>query len=348
MVVGARGGGSGGASWDWSLPSPVPRSVITIGNFDGVHAGHVALVRRARAIAGEGGDTVVVTFDPHPVTVLRPGVTREKLCPFERRVELLREAGADEVVAIEPTREFLSQSAEAFVRTMVEAHHPVAIVEGRDFHFGRGREGDLAMLAMLGERHGFGVECVEPVATALGDQTIVTCSSTMARWLVGHGRVLDAWAVLGRPFEIEGEVVRGDRRGRTLGMPTVNIAPRAMLPADGVYAGIARAPNGREYAAAISVGTKPTFNDTPERTAEAFLVDMDDPEPIEFSVDSARQWRALPGLDEYGWMLRMQVVGWVREQARFVDVGALCAQMERDVRRVIEIAADRTNPELVA
>lgn len=328
------------------------RSVVSIGNFDGVHAGHAALIARARALADKhGARALAITFDPHPAVVLRPGLVPERLCPVERRAELLRAAGADEVVVLRPTPELLSQPPEGFVEMLVRQHAPLAFVEGPDFRFGKARAGDLNLLAALGAAHGFAVEPAAPVSAVLGDQSIVACSSTMARWLVGHGRVLDAWAVLGRPFEIEGEVVRGDRRGRTLGMPTANIAPRAMLPADGVYAGVATAPNGHRYAAAVSVGTKPTFTDAPARTAEAFLIDMErahEPEAFAPAGQGEGAWRALPGLPEYGWPLRIALVGWVREQARFADVGALCAQMTRDVGRVLGIARDRANPELAA
>lgn len=324
------------------------RSVISIGNFDGVHAGHAALLGRARALAtGHAARVLALTFDPHPATVLRPGQQPDRLCTLARRVELLRAAGADEVAVLAPTPELLGKRPEAFVDQLVSAHAPVAFVEGADFRFGKGRSGDLNLLATLGRARGFVVEAVPPVSAVLGDQSIVPCSSTMARWLIAHGRVLDAWSVLGRPFEIAGLVVRGDRRGRTIGMPTANIAHEAMLPADGVYAGVAHLPGGRAMAAAVSVGTKPTFSEAPARTAEAFLMPIDAEHAPTIGA-AASAWRPLPGLDEYGWPLRIELVGWVREQARFADVASLCEQMWRDVARVLRIVRDRTNPERAA
>lgn len=307
------------------------RTIATVGNFDGVHAGHRAIVSRAVRMAeelGARGGVVVLAFDPHPLSRLDPGRAPARLTTFERRSALLLAAGAADVRRLEPDAELLGLSPEDFIRRVVEKHNAVGFVEGEDFRFGKGRAGSVETLRSIGESVGFCVETVSPVAAALSDHTVVTASSTMVRWLVERGRVRDAWAVLGRPYELAGTVVRGDRRGRDLGYPTANLETPLLLPADGVYGAVAELPDGRRHAAALSVGTKPMF-DGEGRTAEAFLLDA----PREEGSAS------IAGLPEYGWELRLEIVGWVREQLRLDSVATLIAQMGRDcagVRRMVE------------
>lgn len=306
---------------------PRPRTVITIGNFDGVHLGHAALVRRAKEVAAGSGDltrVAVMSFDPHPLTVLRPDEAPERLTNFEQRAELLGALGVDEVIRLEPTGNVLGLEPAEFVRTAVRDLDPIAFVEGADFRFGRSRAGDVALLRQLGQQLGFAVHVVDPpVEVTLGDHTLVRASSTIVRWLLEHGRVQDAAAVLGRPYEIRGEVVRGERRGRTIGFPTANLKSPCMAPGDGVYAGVATLPDGQRLTAAISVGTKPTFGDGIERTVEAYLLDADreDGGPI-------------AGLPEYGWTMALTFEHWVRDQVRFESVAALLDQMGRDCDRI--------------
>jgi riboflavin kinase / FMN adenylyltransferase len=312
------------------------RSVITIGTFDGVHRGHAALLARARAAAdaaGPGTRAVALCFDPHPSTVLRPEATPARLTTFDNRAALLRDLGADEVVRLEPTREFLAQTPEAFVASLVERFAPVAFVEGPDFRFGRGRAGTLDRLRQLGRGHGFEVQVVEPVFVALDDCSVVAASSTIARWLLEHGRVRDATRVLGRPYSLAGSVVRGDRRGRSIGFPTANLDHATMAPADGVYAGLAHLDDGRRFAAAVSVGTKPTFNGS-ARAVEVFLLDA--------SPSAAAAGSGIEGLPEYGWNLRLEMLGWVREQVRFDSVERLVEQMARDCARIRHIVSEST------
>lgn len=313
---------------------------VTVGTFDGVHRGHAALVARARDVVGpasRGGRVVAMVFDPHPLERLRPDKAPARLSTFEQRRAWLTAAGADEVERLEPTDELLSHSPEEFVRWVVERHGARAWVEGPDFRFGKGRAGDVALLGRLGNDLGFETHVIEPVEAALSDHTIVTASSTMARWLLRHGRARDAAAVLGRPHTLVGEVVRGDRRGRTIGFPTANIATRCMLPLDGVYAGVARVGphgDGREFAAAVSVGVRPMFDERP--TVEAHLLDA----PREGGGGPA-----LAGLAEYGWAIELELVTWIREQWKFESLGALTAQIARDcehARRIYEDA--RTEP----
>lgn len=311
-------------------------SVLTIGTFDGVHLGHRALVERALAVAASPQpphaprpEVVALAFDPHPLEVLRPAAAPGRLSTFAQRERWLREAGADRVVRLEPRPELLSLMPEDFIARIAHEYAPVAFVEGRDFRFGRGRAGDVHTLAHLGGVHSFAVEVVEPVMAALGDHSEVTVSSTMVRWLVRHGRVRDAAALLGRPYTLPGEVVPGDRRGRTIGFPTANIRTPCLLPAEGIYAGRARLADGRTFAAGVHVGDRPTFPGAGS-TLEAFLMG-DGLEPP--TAGAVPNWSPIEGLPEYGWTVELELLAWLRAQIRFESVPALVEQMIRDCER---------------
>lgn len=311
---------------------------ITIGNFDGVHRGHAALLRRARELVGpsmSGGRVVAIALDPHPNSLLRPEETPGRLTSFERRATLLGELGADEVVRLEPTPELLGLSPREFLAQIVHRHRPSLIVEGPDFHFGKGRAGDTDALSALGHELGFDVEIVESVKVDLDDQTLVTVSSTMTRWLIERGRIADAKRLLGRPYDLEGVVIQGDQRGREIGFPTANLDTSCLLPADGIYAGWAHLPSGRALAAAIHVGARPTF-DEPVRTVEAFILDWSVP-----ANDGV--------LQEYGWRLRLSFGAWLRDQVRFESIDQLVAQIGRDVERTRQFtsAASHANHTII-
>lgn len=317
--------------------------MVTIGTFDGVHAGHRALLAtaRARALAlttsGRPTRVVALAFDPHPMTRLKPDAAPARLSTFAQREGWLRDAGADEVFALEPTDALLSLSPEAFIVRVLEQHAAVAFVEGPDFHFGAQRAGNVRALAALGAGLGFDLDVVEPVDVTLDNQHIVRASSTLVRWLVRNGRVADAAAVLGRSYEVDGVVTQGDRLGRTIGFPTINIETSCMTPGDGVYAGVARVPaahlaeqgTGRapEYLAAINVGARPTVRGV-SRRIEAHLLA---PSPAS-RVPTAGP--ALAGLPEYGWPVRLGFHSFIRDQVRFESVQHLVAQLARDVQRV--------------
>jgi riboflavin kinase/FMN adenylyltransferase len=299
------------------------RTVVTIGNFDGVHVGHAALLRAARGIADRQRLRVVaLSFDPHPLTRLKPDQAPPRIGGFDRRDLLLRALGADDVVRLVPSDDLLALSPRDFIQRLVRDLAPAAIVEGRDFRFGRSRAGDVTLLKKLGEELGFEARIIDPVEVALSDGTIVTASSTITRWLIRHGRVRDAALVLGRPHEIVGEVVPGDRVGRSLGFPTANLNTDDLAPADAVYAGLAYLPDGRTFPAAISVGTRPTFNGG-DRRIEPCLLDIE-PDPA----------GNIPGLPAYGWTLRIQFTNFIRDQIRFENPDSLRRQMHRDIRRV--------------
>lgn len=310
----------------WAMAT---RTALTLGNFDGPHVGHTAIVKEARRLANEHADdtrVVAITFDPPPLSVLRPGQEPPQLVHVDERVRRLREAGADDVEVITPTHELLQQTAEEFVEHLVERHHPVAVVEGPDFRFGRGRQGDMAFLESLGERHGFATLTVPRVEAMLSDLQVVPVSSSLIRWLVGRGRVADAATCLGRPFSLTAPVVQGEQRGRRIGIPTANLDQQALkpfiIPADGVYAGYATLDNDEAaprkdatdasavFAAAISIGTKPTFGQA-ALTVEAHLLDTD--------------------VDLYGRTLTIHFARWVRDQYPFPGVEPLIQQLQRDI-----------------
>lgn len=294
------------------MPGP---NVITIGNFDGVHLGHRSLLARARHVADQASARVVaLAFDPSPQVILRPGQEPLRLIDLDAKARLLRDAGADEVRVLTPTVELLAQPPEAFVASLVEAFAPCAIVEGPDFRFGHARRGDNDLLARLGRAAGFAVHVVPPTFAALPDQSLVPVRSSLVRWLLRHGRVLDAGVCLGRAFDLAGVVVRGEQRGRTIGVPTANLDLAAFqgraLPADGVYSGVARLPGGAEFSAAISLGAKPTFRGT-QRVLEAHL--------LGFSGDL------------YGQSITLSFSRWLRDQRPFPNLQSLRDQLARDL-----------------
>lgn len=297
-------------------------SIITIGNFDGVHAGHRAIVRAARGLADERlARVVAVTFDPPPVAVLKPCLIPPQVASLADRQRWLVDAGADEVVVLTPGPELLGLSAEQFIEKLIDEHGAVGFVEGEDFRFGKRRGGDMAMLAAMGESRGFAVRALGRVEVKLSDQSVAPVSSSLIRWLVGRGRVEDAGACLGRDWELTSTVVQGERRGRTIGIPTANLDPEGyrgmIVPMDGVYAGSAVLPDGGTFAAAISVGTKPTFGER-RLTIEAHLIDYAGPSPD--NPDSL-----------YGQPLTLRFARWVRDQYPFPNADELVARLRRDI-----------------
>jgi riboflavin kinase/FMN adenylyltransferase len=266
-----------------------------------------------------------LVFDPNPIEVLRPAQAPARLTTFAQKRDLLLACGADEVHRLEPSAALLSESPEQFVNRILGLHQVVGVVEGPDFRFGKGRAGDVSTLATLGAKLGFTVDVVDPVSVTLNDHAIAPARSTIVRWLLGHGRVDDAARVLGHPYTMRGEVVRGDQVGRTIGFPTANLRSVCLAPGDGVYAGRARLEDGREFVAAISVGTKPTFGER-QRAVEAVLLGPG-------SADAA----ALTGLAEYGWSLDLEFHRWVRDQVRFESVESLIGQLKRDCAAVVDV-----------
>ncbi|QZN84534.1 bifunctional riboflavin kinase/FAD synthetase [Cellulomonas sp. C5510] len=321
------------------VPADFGPSVVTIGNFDGVHRGHVGVLTRMVADArAAGARSVAVTFTPHPQQVHRPETAPPLLTGDEDRLELLGQTGLDAVLLLTYTLEFAQQTAEEFVRRyLVDGLHARTVVVGRDVRFGRGNAGDLATMTELGERFGFGVEVIEDVVPdgsevrelgdALADPLRRRWSSTWVRELLEAGDVRQAARVLGRPHRMRGTVVHGAKRGRELGFPTANLAPGSdgMVPADGVYAGWLRrpavAPGSPDAVlpAAVSVGTNPTF-DGARRSVEAYVLDRTD-------------------LDLYGEQVVVEFVERLRPTLRFDSVDALVARMHQDVEGVRGVLA---------
>ena len=303
-------------------------SVVCVGVFDGVHRGHQAVVRQARAVAdalaaqdvAAGGiatriPVVAVTFDPHPRSVLRADEPSPSLCAVSTRVRLLRDAGCDAVLLITFTTAVAAMSATAFVQQcLVDTLRARAVVVGADFRFGARAAGDVALLTDLGTRSGFAVHPVASVGRA-GQRW----SSSGLRGLLARGDVAEAAEILGRWYAVEGTVVEGERRGRELGYPTANIDvdPGRALPADGVYAGWLSV-DERRMPAAISVGTNPQFAGQ-TRTVEAYAIDEQ-------------------GLDLYGRHAECEFVARIRGQQVFDDLAGLRHQMADDVavsRRIL-------------
>lgn len=293
-------------------------TVISIGNFDGVHAGHRRILRQAKTLArAKGARLLAMTFDPPPAAVLRPGSEPPRLMESDEKTAALRQAGADEVVVLRPTPELLGLTAEQFVQRVVERHRPVAFVEGLDFRFGKNRGGDVHLLETLGPRFGFETQVIEKVVVPLQDQVLAPVSSSLIRWLLAHGRVADAARCLGQAYALSAPVVLGEQRGRQLDVPTANLdlatMPGRMIPGEGVYAGLATLADGSIHAAAISIGNKPTLA-RQDLTIEAHLLDFKG--------------------DLYGQRLMLCFCRWVRDQQPFPDLEALRCQLGRDLALV--------------
>jgi riboflavin kinase/FMN adenylyltransferase len=310
------------------VPAGQPRSVVAIGVFDGVHYGHRKVIGKAVAHAHAlGAPSVVITFDPHPDEVVRPGTHPALLSTIDHRCALLAELGADAVCVLPFTHALASLSPEDFVQqVLIDRFHALAVVVGDNFRFGHRASGDTETLAELGAERGFVVDA-EPLLSGEGG----VWSSTYVRGLIRAGDVASAAYSLGRAHRVEGTVVHGDKRGRELGYPTANLAttPHAAVPADGVYAArLVLAPytaHAQTFPAAVSVGTNPTFQGV-ERRVEAHVIDRE----------------GQPDLDLYGAHVALDFVGRIRGQIRFEGPDALAdlvAQMAHDVDDVRRLLA---------
>jgi riboflavin kinase / FMN adenylyltransferase len=259
---------------------PTGGSAVTIGAYDGVHLGHQALLAELRERAsGAGLASVVVTFDRHPATVVRPDSAPKLLCDLEQKLELLAAAGVDRTLVLTFDEERANETAEDFISDiLVGALCARLVVVGEDFHFGHGRKGNVALLREMGSAAGFAVDGVALAADRAGETEPV--SSTRIRRLVADGRVEDASILLGRLHQVRGPVVAGDRRGGAeLGFPTANVdVPEVIcLPGSGTYSGWYERPDGTRYMAAVSVGRRPTFyGESGPLLVEAHLLDFDD------------------------------------------------------------------------
>ncbi|MCA9503826.1 MAG: bifunctional riboflavin kinase/FAD synthetase [Spirochaetaceae bacterium] len=297
------------------LSRPFRRPVLTIGNFDGVHLGHRAIldlvIGRARAL---GGESILYTFEPHPRRVLHPDSGLRLLETFDQKVETLAALGLDAVIAEPFDQVFAKVTPERFLEHHLhERIAPVEVYVGYDFHFGRDREGSMRLLTERGPHLGFSVTVVPEVSVKGRD-----VNSTRIRELLAAGEVEEAAILLGRPFQARGRIVAGDRRGRTIGFPTANLDPETeILPAPGVYYGRLRrlapefASEGAGLPVVTNVGYRPTFRDGRSLVAEAHVLDFTG--------------------DLYGQPVDLSFEGRLRGERRFESVDALREQIARDV-----------------
>jgi riboflavin kinase / FMN adenylyltransferase len=290
------------------------RAVITIGAYDGVHLGHQAVIGQVRRRAEEmGAKSVVVTFDRHPASVVRPESAPRLLTSPDQKLELLEATGVDAVVIVPFDEHQAAESPESFVeRVLVRCLHTRVVVVGEDFHFGRHRDGNVDLLRKLGVEGDFDVEPVQLLPRRDGVDEPV--SSTAIRRALAGGDIARANAMLGHPHEARGVVFEGDQRGRLLGFPTANVAvPGGLcLPADGVYAGWYERPNGDVHPCAINLGRRPTFYEHADTSLlEAHLLDAD--------------------VDLYGEPAEVRFMHFLRSERKFDGVDALIAQLGLDV-----------------
>ena len=297
-------------SGDLPAPAALRGGVVALGNFDGFHLGHQAVVGRAVARAqAEGRQALVATFDPHPVRFFRPDTAPFRLTTLDQRERLFAAAGADAIVVFRFDASLAALTAEQFVAERLVAGLGVAgVVTGEDFTFGAARSGDVRVLAELGRRHGYAAETVGPVPL---DGAPV--SSSRIRHALQAGDPREAARLLTRPFAIEGRVQHGDKLGRTIGYPTANLDMGPYLrPAYGIYAVRGRLEDGRVLDGAANLGVRPTF-DPPKELLEPYFFD--------FSGDL------------YGRVLEVELVEYLRAEARFDGLEALTRQMEQDCAR---------------
>lgn len=319
------------------IPAGWGRCVVTIGVFDGVHRGHAQLIATATSIAKKRGvPAVLMTFDPHPAEVVRPGSHPQQLSTLTRRAELAEELGIDVFCVMPFTPVLAAQSPKDFAHeVLVEGLHAADVVVGANFTFGKKAAGTVDVLTSLGRTFGFEVHAVSLVGEGAGaeatDRPSVTFSSTYIRSCVAAGDVEAAAEALGRPHRVEGVVVRGDGRGREMGYPTANVAPPmySAIPSDGVYAAwftvlgagpvVGQVVPGESYRAAVSVGSNPTFSGR-TRTVEAFVLDTH--------------------ADLYGQHVAVDFVRRIRGMIKYEGMEPLIEQMNDDVVKTREALAD--------
>jgi riboflavin kinase/FMN adenylyltransferase len=295
------------------VPDDFGPSAVTIGKFDGVHSGHRRVIGELREIAAEQSLlSTVVTFDRHPLTLLKPEIAPAPLVSFAQKVELLGSLGVDATLVLTFDKELSQRSPQNFVQSiLVDALHAKVVLVGSDFRFGARGAGDITLLREMGTDLGFEVRVVDDVRSTEGRRA----SSTWIRELLAEGRVSEAGELLGYPPCVRAIVVHGEKRGRELGYPTANLAPspEGLIPADGVYAAWATIGEDR-FPAAVSVGNNPTFDGVPEKRVEAHLLDQD--------------------LDLYGRTIEIAFVEYVRGMVKFTNIDGLIAQMDDDTERV--------------
>jgi riboflavin kinase/FMN adenylyltransferase len=292
-----------------------PGAVASIGNFDGVHLGHRRLLQAARHLSESmpRPTLAVITFEPHPLTALRPAQVPPRLTPVPIKQELLAAAGVDYLINLAPDPDVLGLTAEQFWQILRDCARLAHLVEGASFRFGKGAAGNIEKLKTWSAGSPLHIHIVESVLVPLLNLEVAPVSSSLIRVLLTFGRVRDAAICLGRPYLLQGVVGKGFERGRTIGVPTANLKiDDQMLPADAVYSGRCTV-DGVLYPAAVNIGTTPTFGET-VRQVEAHLIGFTG--------------------DLYGRTLRLELCDWLRDQQKFPGAEALKAQLARDIARV--------------
>ena len=301
-----------------AIPPHLAGGIVALGNFDGFHLGHQAVVAAAVARArAEGRPVLVATFDPHPVRHFRPDTAPFRLTTLNQRERLFAGAGADATVVFGFDAALASLSAEAFVGERLAGNLQVAgVVTGEDFTFGRGKAGDVAGLRTLGERYGFGAHAVGPVCL-----DGVPVSSTRIRDALRRGDPQAAARLLTRPFAVEGVVQHGDKVGRTIGYPTANLdMGKYLRPAYGIYAVTGRLQDGRVLQGAANLGIRPQF-EPPKELLEPYFFDFDE--------------------DLYGQVIEVALIEYLRAEAKFDGLDALIVEMDADCARAREVLSAR-------
>ena len=301
-------------SSEGTIPAHLRGGIIALGNFDGFHLGHQAVVGRAIEWArAEGRPAIVATFDPHSMRLFRPEASFFRLTTLDQRERLFAEAGASAMLVFAFNQALAQRSAEEFISLLVDDFGAAGVVTGEDFTFGRGRSGDIGTLRTLGAERGLAAQAVSPVLDEHGE----IISSTRIRNALVAGDCETATRLLSRPFAIQGEVIDGDKLGRTIGFPTANMLLGTYLrPAYGIYAVRVRLPNGRVLGGAANLGVRPTF-DPPKELLETYIFDF------EGSL--------------YGQSLEVSLIERLRGEEKFDSLDALVEQMERDVQQAREI-----------
>jgi riboflavin kinase/FMN adenylyltransferase len=300
---------------DQPCPSWITHPVLALGNFDGLHRGHLKIIERVKRGAAErGGTPMAMTFDPHPPRIVRPDKAPPLLMTTSQRLAALHHAGLGAVAVVRFTAELSHWDAETFVRrVLVDWLRVSEVWVGANFLFGHDRQGNFSLLRSLGHTYGFRAEKIDPVRYR---DFIV--SSTRVRRLLAEGRVDEAGALLGRVYAVEGVVVQGRRRGRELGFPTANLATEnELIPPHGVYASIVTI-DGVQHAAVTNIGTRPTFGETGSTIESHILGDVG---------------------DIYGRSIRVAFVQRLRDERRFEDVDALRTQIDADRQRAERLFA---------
>jgi riboflavin kinase/FMN adenylyltransferase len=295
------------------VPGDFGPSAVTVGKFDGVHAGHRAVIGTLKQVAEDRGlVSTVITFDRHPLQLLAPEKCPPSLVGPDQKLDLLAEVGLDAALVLTFDRSIADLDPEEFVRRiLVDAVHAQVILVGRDFRFGSGGAGTVETLRELGATYGFSVEIIDDVQPENGRRV----SSTWIRELLADGDVAHAAELLGHVPVVRGTVVHGAKRGRQLGFPTANLSPESegLIPADGVYAGWLT-DGGERYPAAISVGNNPTFDGVPQKQVEAYVLDRE--------------------LDLYDHRVEIAFVERIRGMVAFAGIEPLIEQMRDDIERV--------------